>query len=172
MQSVCCPCPQLYSSLPPTCRGGLPATARLYAALLRYVAVAFRGGQLFLTLLCHRDRSGPIFSSAPYFGASGRAARILCPACCTGMERPRQPTSAHHPFAARSSPRFLLSAICSLLSSFNKKRRKLSPPPSPIRSKFSLRRFFSPRPPAVLWVPGLSQIRPDHPPATSGNHPR
>src|SRR6266478_6353165 len=122
VQSVCCPCPQLYSSLPLTCRGGFTPPS-------------------WVPLLCD--------------------------------------LSVLSALSVNSSPCFLLSARCYLLSSGNqpiflppkKKRRKLSPPPS-IRSKFAIRRFFLPRPPAVLWVPVLCQIRPDHPPATSGSHPR
>jgi hypothetical protein len=48
-------------------------------------------GFLRLFLICHPDRSGPIFSSAPFFGASGRA-----------LEGPRQPTISPDDFSAIS----------------------------------------------------------------------
>src|SRR5467141_2276671 len=53
-------------------------------------------------LFCHPDRSGPIFSSAPFCGVSGRA-----------VEGPWQPTIALRLFSATSA----LSAISALPSS-------------------------------------------------------
>src|SRR5208337_1286779 len=38
---------------------------------------------------CHPDRSGPTFSSAPHFGASGRAARFVRPVRFAGMKGSR-----------------------------------------------------------------------------------
>src|SRR5258708_24691420 len=124
VQSVCCPCPQLYSSLPVPCRAAL----RRPLGFL-FSATSASSAHSALTLLL----------------ASCYLFAVIC-----------------YPLSPRNQPIFLPP---------KKKRRKLSPPPS-IRSKFAIRRFFLPRTPAVLWVPVLCQIRPDHPPATSGSHPR
>src|SRR5208337_4846611 len=47
---------------------------------------------------CHPDRSGPTFSSAPPFGASGRAARFVRPVRFAGVEGSWHPPTAASTF--------------------------------------------------------------------------
>src|SRR5208337_623069 len=44
------------------------------------------GSWVYLFLFCHRERTDPIFSFAPNYGASGRAARFVRPVRFAGVE--------------------------------------------------------------------------------------
>src|SRR5258706_11588808 len=72
-----------------------PRRRRLSPPTLVRLLVAQASACVLFSLRCHPDRSGPIFSSAPHFGASGRA-----------VEGPWQPIHLHAvPRSTKISPR-------------------------------------------------------------------